>query len=123
MQMPLPPPATVSLSDLLTTLKNLVQSINNQAITNQNVTSGLTNYAGITTPTVLLTGTGNVAGFSVIVAGASTGMLYDASKVTDLTSPLMVIPMTVGYISAPHAVTKGIMVIPGTGQTVTVFGG
>lgn len=117
---PAPPQSTVSLSDLLTTVKNLVQSINNQAITNQNVTSGLTNAAGITSPTVIKTGPGNVAGISVIVAGAP-GLIYDASTASDTSSPLLVIPNTTGYISTPHAVTKGIFVQPGGGQTVTVF--
>lgn len=115
---------TVSLSDILTSVQNLVRGINNQATTNQNVSSGLTNLAGISgNPVVVKAGPGTVAAYSVIIAGSGPGMLYDASKISDTSSPLLVIPDTVGYVSTPHSVTKGIVVAPGSGQTVTIFYG
>jgi hypothetical protein len=115
------PQSTVSLSDLLTAMKNLVQGINNQSTTNQNVSSGLANRPAITIPTIVKVGPGIVASYSVTTAGSIPGMIYDASKITDTSSPLVVIQEAVGFYPSPHPVTKGIFIFPGAGQSVTVF--
>jgi hypothetical protein len=111
---------SASLSDILTTAKNIVTAVATLAQNYLNV-QGATNKAAITTPTVVKNAPGRIASVSVLVGGA-TGLIYDATTLTDTSKPLYVIPDTVG--TSPYVVNLpasfGIVVSPGSGQTVTV---
>ena len=110
-----------SLSDILTAIKNLVIAVNGAAQAYLNV-NGQSTLEGITTATVVKISPGRVCTVSVITAGSATGMVYDSNATSNTTAPLYVIPTTVG--TAPYVVNmgcnSGILVVPGTGQKVTV---
>ena len=108
-----------TLDDMLTTAKNIVTAINGAAQSYLNV-AGTSNAAGLTAATLVKTGAGRVATVSVIVAGSAVGKIYDANAATATTNPIDTIPMTVGPYTLNIAVKYGIVVAPGSGQTVTM---
>lgn len=118
-------PSGASLSDLLTAVQHLVTALNGatQAFNNVN---GVSTKEGITAPTVIKTSPGRVASVSIIVAGtgSATGMIYDAASVDVLTAPLWVIPNAAKTDGEPYVVNSptdtGILIVPATGQKVTV---
>ena len=79
----------------------------------------------ITTPTVLKVGRGNILSIIVAVAGSSTGGVYDlATDAPAAGSLIAVIPDAVGPVQfgLPYGFpyTNGLLIVPGTGQTVSV---
>lgn len=108
----------VSLSDLLTALKNAVTAVSSLAQTYLNV-QGAQNFSGLTATTVVKASSGRVAIISVIVPGSGTGTVYDSVVTGITTKPLFVIPMTVGVYVVNLPASFGITIAPGTGQTVS----
>lgn len=106
-----------SLSDILTTINNLVQGVSALAQNYLNV-EGQQSFAGLTAPTVVKPSSGRIVRISVTVAGAATGTVFDGSSLNALTKPLYVIPTTVGVYLVSLPANFGIVVSPGTGQTV-----
>ena len=115
----IPSSSNVSPSDILTTLKNIVTALNNASQSYLNV-NGQQNLASITAATVVKSTPGRVATVSVIVAGSAAGKVYDATTASATTNPIFVIPTTVGVTIVNIPTLYGIVVAPGTGQTVTV---
>lgn len=111
---------SASLSDILTAAKNIVTGLSTLAQNYLNV-QGALNFSGITAPTVVKSSSGRIARISVIVAGSSTGMVYDGASLTATSKPLYVIPMLVS--DEPYevnlATSFGLLVVPGTGMTVS----
>ncbi len=112
------PTGGASLSDILTVAKSLATAVNGLIQTYLNV-QGAQNFAGITVPTVIKTSSGRIAVVSVVVAGSAPGMIYDASVLGATTKPLCVIPNTDGPFVANIPTSFGLLVVPGTGQTVS----
>jgi hypothetical protein len=56
----------------------------------------------------------------VVVAGSGTGAIYDAASATATSDKLLTIPTTIGVGEANIPVNNGIVVAPGTGQTVAI---
>jgi hypothetical protein len=114
---------SASLADLLTAAKNLVTALNNAANAYLSV-NGKSSIEAITTPTVVKTTAGRIASVSIITAGSSTGMIYDANALGVTTSPLWIIPESSTSNGEPYVVNlptdTGILVSPGSGQSVTV---
>jgi hypothetical protein len=112
---------SASPSDILTAIKNIVTALNNAAQTYLDI-NGLTVLTHITAPTVLKTSAGRVVNVSVTTAGSATGFIYDSKQLGITTNPLYVIPDTVA--TEPYQVNmpakNGILVVPGTGQAVSV---
>lgn len=108
-----------SLSDILTTAKNVVTAISNVAQTYLAV-QGAQNSGALTSATLVQLGSSRVAMVSVIVAGSATGRIYDGNSASSTTNPVYVIPTTVGVTFVNMPVGIGLVVAPGTGQTVTV---
>jgi len=110
-----------SPDDFLTAQKNGVQSISALNHTTQNL-AGSVNSLEISSATYLKTQYGWVAKVSVIVAGTTTGMVYDASSTATATTGtrLAVIPNTVGIYTIGMPVNNGIVVTPGSGMIVAV---
>lgn len=108
----------VSLSDLLTALKNAVTAVSSLAQTYLNV-QGAQNFAGLTAATVVKASAGRIAVISVIMAGSAAGAVYDSAATGTTTKPLFVIPMTVGVFVVNLPASFGITIAPGTGQTVS----
>lgn len=108
-----------SLSDILTAAKNVVTAINNVAQTYINV-QGARVATGITAATVVSTGPGRVATVSSVIGGSVEGYVYDSTSTAVTTAPLCVIHKTEGVYVINLPVVNGIVVAPGTGQTVTI---
>lgn len=108
-----------SLSDLLTALKNVVTALNGYTLAFRQV-NGISTTEAITAQTVIKQSAGRVASVSIIVAGSAPGHLYDASQPNSIIAPLYVIPNTVGVFVVNLPTDTGLVVVPGTGQTVTV---
>lgn len=107
----------VSLSDLLTALKNAVTAVSSLAQTYLNV-QGAQNFAGLTAATVVKASAGRIAVISVIVGGAA-GAVYDSATIGITTKPLYVIPTTAGVYVVNLPASFGITISPGAGQTVS----
>jgi hypothetical protein len=110
-----------SLDDILTTQKNGVVAINNvfQALSILNPTD---TSATVTASTLVLTGRGRLISFSVVVAGSANGFIYN-SGTTGGGSPetaLVATPNTVGVYPVNMLFTNGLVIAPGTGQSVNV---
>lgn len=108
-----------SLSDLLTAAKNIVTSVNQLGQTYLQV-QGSQSLSGITAATLVKSGQGRVARVSVVVAGSAAGAIYDTNVPSATTGQIWVIPNTVGVTEINLPVNNGIVVAPGTGQTVVV---
>ena len=111
-----------SLDTLLASLQNLVVAINGwtQATTNIN---GLANVNNIVGPTVVKSSPGRVCSVVVVAQGAGDGSIYDAASVALIgSSKIFPVPhgLAVGLYPVGINVSYGIVVIPGTGQTLTV---
>jgi hypothetical protein len=108
-----------SLSDLLTTAKNIASAINGVAQTYVFV-QGSQVRQNITAATVVRAGQGRLATVSVTTAGSAAGVIYDSASTSITTRPIYTIPNTVGVVSVNLPVVYGVLVTPGTGQAVTV---
>ena len=106
-------------SDLLTAAQNIVTALNNATQTYLNV-NGIASNTNITSATLVKSSSGRVCTVSVVVAGSASGKIYDAASSTATTNPVFTIPMTVGAYIVNIPTSYGIVVAPGTGQTVTV---
>ena len=110
-----------SLDDLLTTQKNGVVAINNifqaLAILNPTATS-----ATVTSSTLVIAGRGRLLSFSVVVAGTANGTIYNSGTPTggSASNALVATPTTVGVYSANMIFTDGLVISPGTGQSINV---
>jgi len=108
-----------SLSDILTAAKNIVTALNQLGQSFLQV-EGSNMQSNITSATLVKTGQGRIARVIVVVAGSSTGAVYDASSATATNDKLLTIPTTLGVGEANIPVNNGIVVAPGTGQTVAI---
>lgn len=112
-------PAGSSLSDILTVARNIVQAINSAAQNYLNV-QGALNMSGITATKLVKASAGRVCVISVIVAGSAVGAIYDSNVATSLVNQIYVIPMAIGVYVVNLPVGLGIVVVPGTGHTLTI---
>lgn len=108
-----------SLSDILTATKNIVTALNQLGQTYSGVV-GSKITAGISAATLVKKGEGRIARVSVTVAGSAAGSIYDASDAASTTRKIWVIPNTLGITEINMPVNNGIVVAPGTGQTVSI---
>ena len=108
-----------STDDLLTAQKGFVTATNNSTQTMLQV-NGISPAYGLTATTVVKTGAGRLAKVSIIVAGSANGTAYDATSASVTTAPIYMIPMTVGVVEVNMPFQNGLVVAPGSGQTVSV---
>ena len=110
---------TASLSDILTTSKNLVVAVNNLS---QNIlsVSGSKSRADVSSTMLVQAGQGRLVRVIVTTAGTTAGSVYDASSASVTTSKIATIPNTVGVIELSAPINNGIVVAPGTGQVISV---
>ncbi len=112
---------SVSPTDILTTLKNLVNAINGAAQAYLNV-NGTQTAAEISATTLLSQGAGRLATVCILAGGSSNGAIYDTNSPTNLTRQLFTIPNTLGTIHVNLAYSYGLLVVPGTGGIVVTVG-
>jgi hypothetical protein len=113
-----------TLDDILSTQKNGVQAINNLSQVTS-ITIGTTTNLEISAATLVKNKAGWIAKISVIVAGSTDGVVYDATSTATagVGNRLFIIPTattagTILNVSMPTS--NGIVVTPGTGMIVSV---
>ena len=110
-----------SLDDILTTQKNAVIALNNY---NRTIVlgQGTATSSTVSASALVVTGAGRLVSISVVEAGSASGKIHDASTVAGATAAnaMAGIPNTVGVHMAGTVFTDGIVVIPGSGQSVCV---
>lgn len=108
-----------SLDDIVTVQKNGVTALNNINQTNPKTVGQLTSVT-VTAATVIVSGSGRLVNFSVVVAGAA-GTIYNANALSPAASAaLAAVPAVVGIYPAGLFFTNGLVVSPGSGQSVNV---
>ena len=110
-----------SIDDLLTTQKNGVVAINGlaQATTRS---LGTQTSVTVTAATLIYVGKGYLVNFSVVVAGTTAGTISNTGAVSTVAAAnaLCAIPATVGVVKLGQVFSTGLVVTPGTGQSVNV---
>ena len=110
-----------SLDDILTTQKNGVVAINTLG---QYWIRGLGTQTSttITSATLIYAGKGYLVNFAVTVAGSSAGTIYNAGGTSTIaaTNALVSVPATVGITQVGQVFNTGLVVVPGTGQSINV---
>lgn len=110
-----------SLSDLLTAAQSIAKGL---AALSQNYLNihGVMNFAAIATATVIKPSAGRICRISITTAGSATGMVYDGATLQATGKPIWVIPETAATDGEPYEVqipcNFGLLIVPGTGQTV-----
>jgi hypothetical protein len=115
---PVPAAQGASLSDILTAVQNLVKALNaaTQAVLS---IAGITNFGPLTSATVVKNSAGRVCEISIISAGTTTGYIYDSASLSTTTATMIPLPNIVGVYKVTFPTSLGILVMPGTGQTVS----
>lgn len=117
-----------NLDDVVTVQKNGVVAINAltdalaafKAIYESFV--GTDTFLGISESSLLSQGSGRLVNIVVAVAGSAAGTAHDAASVLDAATDnvIMVIPATVGIYQVNVPFSSGLVIQPGTGQTISV---
>jgi hypothetical protein len=84
--------------------------------------AGVKHALGITVATVVKALPGSLLGFTVLVAGTGNGTINDTTTIggAATANAVCVTPQTVGSVAVNFPCTSGIVVVPGTGQTISV---
>lgn len=121
-----------SLADILTTQKNGVIAINGIATNVLSVISainttlrreqGTATSGTVTASTLIRSGSGYVARVCVVVAGTTEGSVYNASSTGTVAAGnrLFAVPNTVGVYNLGQVFDAGLVLTPGTGQSLNV---
>lgn len=119
-------------ADFLTTHKNGVVAINanTAALTTQiSSQSTQTNYyagnytsAALTAQTLVSAGSGYIVNMAVVITSTTAGTLNNAATVgaAAAANAIVATPVTVGVYPVGARFTSGLVVSPGTGQTIVV---
>jgi hypothetical protein len=110
-----------SLDDILTTQKNGVVALGAiQKTLNANIATYTTPVA--TATTFVIAGTGRLARISILVAGSTTGFVHNSATPSGATSSnaLVACPNTIGVYEANVVFNSGLVIVPGTGQSVSI---
>lgn len=110
-----------SLDDILTTQKNGVVAINgytNALLRGQ----GFYTSATVTGNTLVVTGRGYLVSWTVVVAGSASGTLYNYNAASGYGAANALCPTgtTLGIHPAGLVFTNGLVISPGTGQSINV---
>jgi hypothetical protein len=84
---------------------------------------GFLTQLNITTPTLVAAGAGLVASVSVVVPGSAAGTVNDAASTGAASAAnafLTLPPTNTSFLAARWKVDMGIVVVPGTGQTIAI---
>ena len=110
-----------SLDDILTTQKNAVVALNNLTTVLQRGQGTLTS-ATVTASTLVITGGGRLVNFAVVVAGSANGKIHDSATVADISASnaICATPQTVGVFQTGQTFTSGLVIAPGTGQSINI---
>lgn len=107
-----------STDDILTAIKNIVIALNAQ-VTNETNLAGAQDFYNVTSATYVKSGAGRIVNAIALVLGSADGTVYDAASMTDTSRPIFPISHTTAgrqLINMPFQ--YGLLVVPGTGQTI-----
>lgn len=117
-----------NIDDLVTVQKNGVVGINAltaaleafRAVYESFV--GTSTYLGATNDSLITQEAGRLVNLTVSVTGATAGTVHDASTVSAATAAnvIAVIPATVGITQINVPFTNGLVLKPGSGQTISI---
>lgn len=112
-----------SLDDILTTQKNGVVAINgytNALLRGQGVYTSAT-VSG-TSAVLVVSGRGYLVSWTVVVAGTGSGTIYNYNSATGYAAANALCPTgtTLGIQPAGLVFTNGLVIVPGTGQSINV---
>lgn len=112
-----------SLSDILTVGKNIVTAINSLGQIGVGGRGNITS-ATVTSTTLICTGGGGLINVSVTVAGSTAGKVYNSSTTAGASAANTLIAVNpsdgIGVVQAGQLFTLGLVVTPGTGQSLNV---
>lgn len=110
-----------SLDDILTTQKNGVVGVNgiSQAFLRG---QGTVTSSTATASAVVFSGRGYLVNVCVIVAGSAVGAIHNTNTVAGISAAnqLFSIPNTVGIYQLGQVFTTGLVIVPGTGQSINI---
>lgn len=115
-----------TLDDILTTQKNGVIAINNLNQTTAYIGGRVTSatIAAASGTTLIVTGSGRLVNYSITVKGSGAGTIYNALSTTSAAASNALLTTTatqeVGVYSAGLHFSNGLVVTPGTGQSLNV---
>lgn len=81
---------------------------------------GTLNSLVLSTTTVVKTTPGQVCSVAIITSGSTSGSIHDCTTSGAVTSGNVTLPLNSGTFYAPFKHSQGIVVVPGTGQVVSV---
>lgn len=86
---------------------------------------GLLSTLNITAATIVKASAGRIFRFSVVVAGSATGTVNDCATTAAAaaSNQIATTPTTLGTTILNWPCTTGIVIVPGTGQTIAVTWG
>ena len=110
-----------SLDDLLTTQKNGVVGVNGLNQTMRRA-QGSNTSATVTAQTLVITGKGYLVNFSVVAAGTTAGTINNAgtTALAGAANALCATPTTIGVYPCGLVFTTGLVITPGTGQSINI---
>lgn len=110
-----------SLDDVLTTQKNGVVALNNiQRALSSEIPVYTTPVA--TSSTLVIAGRGRLLRFSVTIAGSAVGFVHNSGTPSGAlaSNALVACPNTIGVYEANVVFDAGLVIVPGTGQSINV---
>lgn len=110
-----------SLDDVITVQKNAVIGVNGLTQTIRR-SQGSNTSLTVSSQTLVVTGTGYLVSFSVTVAGTTNGTVNNAqtTALAAAGNALCAAPNTVGVYACGLVFTSGLVITPGTGQSLNV---
>ena len=111
-----------SLDTILASIQSAVVAINGWTQATINI-NGSSNRNNITTATVVKVSSGRICSVSIIVQGSTDGFIYDAASIASIGSAKIFVvshAASVGLYPVGFNVSYGIVVVPGTGQTLAI---
>lgn len=110
-----------SLDDIATIQKNGVIGVNTLNLTLNRI-YGTTTSLTVTASTLVIAGSGRLVNVSVLVAGTTTGTINNANSIgaAAASNAIRIVPNTAGVHDANQLFTSGLVIIPGTGQSLNV---
>jgi hypothetical protein len=108
-----------SVSDVLSAAQNIATGLSAISQSLLNIT-GVRNAVDISTTTLVFPNPGRVCTVIVTTAGTTAGSVYDSNTTSVTTGKVFVIPNTLGVTVLNFPVATGILVVPGTGQIVSI---
>ena len=106
---------SIGLNDILTAIQNLVRATGAQTVAVSTSTT-------VTSETLVVSGKGTLVNYSVVVAGSGAGAIYNANAIAgaNAANALTQVPATAGVAPCNLAFGLGLVVSPGTGQSINV---